>query len=72
MRRSRKNSKNSMKFMTMVKYDDVVEEELEELSEGHDVVVMRRRGHDVEEELKELDEGHDCEAEPQTEQTARV
>jgi len=56
----------------MVKYDDVVEEELEELNEGHDVVVMRRRGHDVEEELKELDEGHDCEAEPQTEQTARV
>ena len=36
------------------------------------MMVIRRRGHDVEEELKELDEGHDCEAEPQTEHTARV
>jgi len=35
MTRSRKNSKNSMKVMMMVKYDDVVEEELEELNEGH-------------------------------------
>jgi len=36
------------------------------------MMMVRYDDDDVEEQLKELDEGHDCEAEPQTEHTARV